>query len=382
MKKSIFMMALLCLVSCSKQEEVDLTAFSKPHANFETVINGLKVSFKNTSTNGDTYTWKFGDGNTSTQKSPEHTYKSAGSYKVELTVQSTSDKEGKDVFSKTISVKGQSLAAKFSYKANGREITFINQSVSATEYSWDFGDGTSSTEKSPVHTYAKSGKYVVMLTVGNGTAKEYDTATLKLTVQAKEAAAAFTYQVRQPLTVIFNNTSTNAVSYKWDFGDGTTSTLKSPEHKYASIGNYDVTLTVVNEDGKSPATVTKRVSVTAPTKCHFTGITVNGLAYYNRYYRFKWIDGGFTSIEAFDAAQGRVISKSDMPMHIDFQKKYAIDMTESSYLIYIYSTSNPGIYSYTKDAQLRYNVSDIKKYAEQLTMTGNGYNITIHLEWQ
>ncbi len=49
------------------------------------------------------------------------------------------------------------------------------------------------------------------------------------------------------LTVQFNDTSINSpVSWLWDFGDGTTSTLQNPLHTYATIGNYTVTLTVAN----------------------------------------------------------------------------------------------------------------------------------------
>jgi hypothetical protein len=54
--------------------------------------------------------------------------------------------------------------ALFSYNANGFNVSFINNSINATSYSWDFGDGNSSTELNPSHTYEQNGNYFVTLT--------------------------------------------------------------------------------------------------------------------------------------------------------------------------------------------------------------------------
>lgn len=59
--------------------------------------------------------------------------------------------------------------ASFTYEADGREVTFTNTSTNAKTYAWDFGDGGTSTEENPVHTYATYGKYSVSLVVtGDG----------------------------------------------------------------------------------------------------------------------------------------------------------------------------------------------------------------------
>lgn len=73
------------LLSCDKTEPIP-----NPTAAFDGVISGKTLKFTNTSTNGETYTWDFGDGSTSTEKEPTHTYKSNGSYVVKLTVTNTS----------------------------------------------------------------------------------------------------------------------------------------------------------------------------------------------------------------------------------------------------------------------------------------------------
>ena len=68
--------------------------------------------------------------------------------------------------------------------------------------------------------------------------------------------ASFSMKTVQPLTVVLNNTSSNASSYKWDFGDGTTSTLKNPQHKYSSMGVYRIKLYAYAEQKDYDTTTT------------------------------------------------------------------------------------------------------------------------------
>ena len=67
-----------------------------------------------------------------------------------------------------------------------------------------------------------------------------------------------------PMTASFADQSTAATSWKWDFGDGTTSTLQNPTHTYSLAGTYDVTLTVRNYTGTDTRTRTGYIEVTAP----------------------------------------------------------------------------------------------------------------------
>jgi len=67
--------------------------------------------------------------------------------------------------------------------------------------------------------------------------------------------AAFDYEI-DGYEVSFNNMSKNADSYKWEFGDGQTSTETSPKHTYAAEGNYNVVLTATNKDGNAQYTET------------------------------------------------------------------------------------------------------------------------------
>jgi len=127
-----------------------------------------------------------------------------------------------------------------------------NSSGSFSASLWDFGDGNTSTQFSPSHTYNSSGKFTVSLTVsglgGTNTLARPDYITVYRPVQA-EFQASQTSGVA-PLTVNFTNTSigdyTNSL---WDFGDGGSSTRTNPTHTYTTAGEHTVTLTVNGPGG-------------------------------------------------------------------------------------------------------------------------------------
>ena len=125
-----------------------------------------------------------------------------------------------------------------------------------TSWKWRFGDSTSSTVKSPVHMYSKTGKYTVSLTVANADGSNTVTKSNYIVVTAlKPPIASFVMSKssgKAPLTVYFADKSTGTISSKkWSFGDGTTSTAKSPSHKFTKAGKWKVTLTVTNKAGSS-----------------------------------------------------------------------------------------------------------------------------------
>jgi gliding motility-associated-like protein len=129
-------------------------------------------------------------------------------------------------------------------------VTFVDSSTVGCTYAWDFGDGNTSTVYNPVHTYITPGTYTVTLivTVPNSACTGASSDTMirvnYITV-SPGPVAAFTPDTTQGcvgLTVNFANSSTNTVSYLWNFGDGNTSTLTSPAHTYNTIGTFTVTL--------------------------------------------------------------------------------------------------------------------------------------------
>ncbi len=145
------------------------------------------------------------------------------------------------------------------------EVTFKNTSKNATSYTWDFGDGSKSTEENPTHTYTKDGTYTIKLTATNagGSAEKTRTVTISLEGTSTQLVANFTFAVDEKTAgkVTFTNTSEGATSYAWDFGDGNTSTDENPAHTYAKDDTYTVKLTATNAGGGSD-NITKEVKIT------------------------------------------------------------------------------------------------------------------------
>jgi YVTN family beta-propeller protein len=142
-------------------------------------------------------------------------------------------------------------------------VLFNDSSENATGWYWDFGDGNNSTEQNPVHTYFVAGNYTVNLTVSNDNGTGLTNATLTITVlEPVLPVANLSSNVTRgyaPLTVQFNDGSTNATTVTWDFGDGNNSTEQNPIHTYSAAGNYAVNLTVSNANGTKSAVGTIKV---------------------------------------------------------------------------------------------------------------------------
>jgi PKD repeat protein len=120
------------------------------------------------SPDGSTYQWTFGTGaqpsSSATGQGPhERWYVSAGNKTVRLIVSNTA---GADTMVQTLTVRNQASAS-FTFVKDGLTVTFTNSSSNADGYLWNFGDGFTSTEQNPVHTYAMPGNYVVTLTAEN-----------------------------------------------------------------------------------------------------------------------------------------------------------------------------------------------------------------------
>ena len=147
-------------------------------------------------------------------------------------------------------------------------VSFTDNSIGdPSSWKWDFGDGTNSTEPNPVHTYSKSGRYTVELTVGNEAGSDTISKTKYITVEPLiYPSADFTGSPTSgtsPLNVSFTDNSTgNPSSWKWTFGDGTNSTEQNPVHTYTNPGKYTVKLTVRNEEGSNAHSRSKYITVT------------------------------------------------------------------------------------------------------------------------
>ena len=139
----------------------------------------LTVDFNDLSTGPITsWSWNFGDGGNSTSPSPSHTYTSAGTYTVSLTV-SSANCSGTETKTGYVTVSGAPAAAFTGSPTSGNApltVNFTDQSTgSPTSWSWDFGDGGTSTTRNPSHQYSAAGKYTVSLTATNDCGSDGET---------------------------------------------------------------------------------------------------------------------------------------------------------------------------------------------------------------
>ena len=155
-----------------------------------------------------------------------------------------------------------------------RSVKFTNYSTVSglKSYLWDFGDGGTSTSISPTHVYTSAGVYTVSLRVtdaDNNTDTETKTDIVRVGSNDTSIDAEFTVQTRRQLTggrmtVNFVNlTAGNATSWLWDFGDGTTSTLKNPTKVYYMPGYYTVKLTASGGSGSNTTTEQDYIQILA-----------------------------------------------------------------------------------------------------------------------
>jgi PKD repeat protein len=147
-------------------------------------------------------------------------------------------------------------------------VTFSDQSSgSPTQWSWDFGDGGTSSAQNPTHSFTADGRYTVSLTATNGVGSDTETKTNYITVGTAPTAAFHGSPTTgsSPLGVQFTDDSTgNPTSWTWDFGDSTTSTAQNPTHTYNADGTYTVKLTATNVLGSDTETKAGYVVVGTP----------------------------------------------------------------------------------------------------------------------
>ena len=202
----------------------------------------------------------FGDGVTSTLENPVHTYDEPGNYSVVLYV---STDLCSDSIGTTIVINPRAPEADFTAPTEGctpLEVQFTNNTLYATTYLWDFGDGYVSTKEHPAHTYYEYGEYTVRLQVNGPGGVDYASWVINVyeTPNIGFNWAPDSVFVKDKPVRFFNLTA-GATNYLWNFGDvdeetgempnpeTNFSTESDPQHIYLTEGWKDVKLVAWNE---------------------------------------------------------------------------------------------------------------------------------------
>lgn len=251
--------------SCTSTSTLVLDLSNKVVASFSSASTssclGATFNFTDASTYAlgpiTSWLWNFGDGNTSTQQNTSHTFTSSGTFSITLTSGSADGCKG--TLTRVLNISPPPVVA---FTVDGTTgcanaaISFTDLSVTAANstYLWHFGDNTNSTLQHPTHSYTTSGSYSVKLVVTTpGGCSDSLTKTSYLTIN-NSPVGSFSLSSACILTnILFTNYMTIAtgsiVTWSWNLGDGTTSTIKDALSSYSVAGNYSVTLTATSDLG-------------------------------------------------------------------------------------------------------------------------------------
>ncbi|MCC6599746.1 MAG: PKD domain-containing protein [Crocinitomicaceae bacterium] len=271
---------------CSAQDNISVNVFSTPEAAFSifNLCEGDSAEFTDITLSLPTspitsWNWDFGDGNTSMQQHPTHFYYGTGSYMIILEV---SNGHCSDTTSSLVSVEAVAVADIGVSDTTGcspLQVLFSNATTGAAGYLWNFGDGTTSADAEPAHTFYNTGTQDTTFMITMEALNAFGCAsrdTLYVIVKAGALAAFEGLGVPpgcSPFAAQFTNTSQNAGSYFWEFGDNTTSSIENPSHVYVNttgfLQTYNVTLYALAANGCND-TISSSVVVFPQARFDFT----------------------------------------------------------------------------------------------------------------
>ncbi len=219
------------------------------------------------------WNWDFGDGSHSTQQNPKHRYTDDGVYMVTLTV--TDDDGASNSTYKFVTVANTPPVANFDYLPSSptihETIYFTDLSYdsdgSIVNWTWNFGDGNMAYEQNPLHQYEYDGIYDVTLVITDDDGAK-DSISKQIIVTTAPPVAEFTWEPAEPTdieNIIFDGSLSYdsdgyIVNYTWNFGDKSMAYGMIVEHGFEDDGIYNVTLTVMDNDGVTNS-ITKQITV-------------------------------------------------------------------------------------------------------------------------
>ncbi len=294
-----------------------------PTAGFTYTCSGLACTFANTSSDVapgtiETYAWTFGDGGTSDQAGPSHTYTvtTATNFTVTLTV---TDNEGDaDTETQTITVTPAAPVnpptAGFTHACTLAVCNFVSTSSdkapgTIASYAWTFGDGGTAAVANPSYTYTLTARteFTVTLTVtDNDGWTDIETRTIAVDPVPplnQPPTARFTYSCIAAVCTFVNTSFDHGgrlAAQAWTFGDGGTSTENTVSHDYAVTGpsQFSVTLTVTDNEGAT-AVASQNISID-PTAANLPPTA--------SFVSWCYGDGCIFTSKSTDPAPGKIVS--------------------------------------------------------------------------
>jgi PKD repeat protein len=251
---------------CTDTETNTVNVYASPVASFiaNSVCQNAVASFTDQSTYLasdpiNSWSWNFGDGNSSNNQNSSNIYTSIGGYQVTLIVATP---HCADTITDSVTVETTPTASFLLTDTIGCSpliTNTINNSVGATIYNWDFGNGYGASTFQPTITYLNSDtvdtNYTLILIAETNFGCK-DTTQMQVTVYGGPDAGFTSNSIPEcgPVQVDFLNVSNGAISYLWDFGDSTvTSNLENPSHVFGNtslfISNYNISLVATNLQG-------------------------------------------------------------------------------------------------------------------------------------
>lgn len=273
----------------------------------------MNVAFTNNTTGATNYVWQFGDGGVSNTADPLHTYMNPGnadSVYTALLVASTAS--GCSDSATAVITVAPTVLSMFTHDAYPGcaplTVNFTNNSTGGTTYAWNFGDGSTSTATSPSHTYVNQTNVLqvmtISLTVTNWAGCSH-TSQQSITVYP---TPQFSFSAQpdsgcSPLAVTFPSVL-GAITYQWDFGDGSAGTGPTPQHTYInntdSIVHFQVRLVATNAFGCTDSTAgvvtvyptpVAQFTLSNATGCHPLTAQLNNTSQGATSYQWSYGDG-------------------------------------------------------------------------------------------